>query len=213
MKDITCGICKKTKEIEEDRHGEKEQDDPHPDVAGPRHESDQGLDAEPFQDADKEGGCQTQNEQDNDDDLGGSAGSESGPEFQKKIKMETAVQQEECQEKEGHGRIIHRDQAMPDLFFTGDDKDRDRAASDDFFGDASKDDMLYPRSAMRAYHDNIDILLSSELEDFLIFPAGFGDDPDFRFVFDLAQILILISLIKILPDGCFNFFKIFLVRV
>ncbi len=70
--------------------------------------------------------------------------------------------------------------------------------------------MLYARSAMRAYHDNINILLPSELEDFLIFPAGFGNDPDFRLIFDLAQILILISLSKIFPDGRFYFFKILL---
>jgi hypothetical protein len=108
MKDKTGGINQKTKEIEEERYREKEQDDRHPDVAGPRHESDQSLDTEPFQHTDNEGGYQAQSEQYCEDDLGGGAGSESRPELQKKIKMKTTVQQEERQEKEDHGHIAYR---------------------------------------------------------------------------------------------------------
>ena len=58
--------------------------------------------------------------------------------------------------------------------------------SDDFFGYASNKEMFYSRSPVRAYHDNIDIFLPSELEDFLIFTTGFGDDSDFSLILDMA---------------------------
>jgi hypothetical protein len=61
--------------------------------------------------------------------------------------------------------------------------------------------VFYPRSPVRADHDNVNSFLPRELEDFLIFPTGFGDDIDFRLILDLAEILIGISLLKIFPNG------------
>jgi len=78
------------------------------------------------------------------------------------------------------------------IFFAGDDKDRYGTASDDFFGYASNKEMFYSRSPVCANHDNIDIFLPSELEDFLLFSTGFGDRFDFSLIFDLTQILIVI---------------------
>lgn len=72
------------------------------------------------------------------------------------------------------------------LFSAGDDKDRNRAVSDDFFGYTSNKEMFYSGSPVRADHDNIDILLPGKLEDFLIFTTGFGDDADFGLILDMA---------------------------
>jgi hypothetical protein len=98
-------------------------------------------------------------------------------------------------------------------FFAGDHKDRDRAVSDGFFGDASQKDMFYSRSTVRAHHDNIDIFRPSELKDLLIFATGFGDDFDFGLILDLAKILIVVFLSQIFLNGCLDLVKILFVGV
>lgn len=76
------------------------------------------------------------------------------------------------------------------LFLTGYDEDGDRAPPDDLFRHASNKGMFYPRSAVCADDDDIDMLLFGELDDLLVFAAGFGDDFYFRLILDMAQILI-----------------------
>jgi len=61
----------------------------------------------------------------------------------------------------------------------GYDKDGDRAASDDLFSYAAKEDVFHSRSPLCADHEDIDFFLLDELDDFIIFTPRFGDGFDF----------------------------------
>ena len=98
----------KTPEIEEQSRREEEQDDRHPDIAGPCHEPDEHLEAEPLRHADDDGGHQAQDQKRYEDRLGGGAGGECGPDLQEEIEVKTAVQQKEGQEEQAHDYILHR---------------------------------------------------------------------------------------------------------
>jgi hypothetical protein len=99
------------------------------------------------------------------------------------------------------------------LFFTGYDKDGDRAPSDDLFGYTPNKGMFYPRSPVSADDDDIDMLLLGELDDFLVFATGFGDDFYFRLILDTAQILIGEYPVTILLEGCLNPVQLFFGQV